>query len=97
MEFLASIIVRWPPDGDHDELDRLLAAETLRVDELAEAGILRRLWRMPGRWANWSLWEASDATALHEALTSLPMYPWVEITVHTLARHPSDPARVGES
>ena len=96
MEFLALIEVRWPPDRDREELARMLAAESARVDELTAAGMLRRLWRIPGRWANWTLWEAPDATALHEQLMSLPMSPWLEITVHPLARHPSDPARPEE-
>ena len=93
MEFLALIEVRSPPDRDPDELARTMAAETARVKELTEAGTLKRLWRIPGRWANWTLWEAPDATALHQGLTSLPMYPWLEITVHPLAVHPSDPER----
>ena len=49
------------------------------------------LWRIPGRWANWSLYDVADATALHEALTSLPLYPWMDIEVHPLAEHPNDP------
>jgi len=37
----------------------------------------------------------ADATALHEVLTSLPLYRWVKIDVHPLAAHPSDPERPG--
>jgi muconolactone D-isomerase len=96
MEFLASIEVRWSRGRDPDELDRTLAAERARVRELAAAGTLVRLWRVPGRWANWSLWQAPDATALHEAISSLPMYPWIEVSVHPLADHPNDPGRSTE-
>ncbi|MHB8490215.1 MAG: muconolactone Delta-isomerase, partial [Candidatus Dormibacteria bacterium] len=56
-----------------------------------QSGVIRRLWRVPGRRANWGVWEARDATALHGFLTSLPMYPWLSIAVHPLAAHPSDP------
>ena len=55
---------------------------------------MKRLWRVPGRWANWGLWEAPDATALHEALNSLPLWPWMSIRVHPLARHPNDPPTI---
>jgi muconolactone D-isomerase len=49
-----------------------------------------RLWRIPGRTANWGLWRANDATELHDALISLPCGP-MDIEVMPLARHPNDP------
>jgi muconolactone D-isomerase len=90
-EYLVEIEVRWPPDGDPARREELVAAEARRARELADAGILRRLWRIPGRWANVGLWRAPDATALHAAISSLPFYPWLEVTVRPLAEHPSDP------
>jgi muconolactone D-isomerase len=95
MEFLVRIQVEWPADRDLDELARLMTAERQRANELAAEGRIRRLWRVPGRTANWGVWEAPDATALHEVLTSLPLYRWVTIDVHPLAAHPSDPERPG--
>jgi muconolactone D-isomerase len=95
MEFLVHIEIRYPPDGDPDELARLVAAERLRGAELAAAGTIRRLWRVPGRRANWGVWEAADATALDAALASLPFFTWLDIEVHPLAQHPTDPERPG--
>ena len=92
MEFLVHIEVRWPSDGDSAELARLTAAEHDRAVALAREGTLRRLWRIPGQRANWGLWEASDATVLHKAISSLPFFPWLAVTVHPLALHPNDPA-----
>lgn len=93
MEFLVRIDVKWPPDGDAETKARLAEEEAARAAELAASGVLRRLWRIPGRWANYGLWEAKDATELHAALASLPFYPWLEIDVRPLAEHPSDPLR----
>ncbi|MBA3778168.1 MAG: muconolactone Delta-isomerase family protein [Chloroflexi bacterium] len=95
MEFLVHIEVEWPADGDPQELARLTAAERERAAQLAAEGRIRRLWRIPGRRENWGLWEAPDATALHESLMSLPFYPWLSIDVEPLAAHPSDPERPG--
>jgi muconolactone D-isomerase len=92
MEFLVSIDVVWPPDGDDELKSRLVVQEAQRARELGEAGIIQRLWRIPGRWANVGVWEAPDATALHEALSSLPLFPWLRTKVQPLAAHPSDPA-----
>lgn len=95
MQFLLNIEVTWPPDGDPAEKDRRIAAEHERSRELAEAGVIRRLWRIPGRWANWGLWEAPDATAIHDAVTSLPMWPYLAVEVYPLADHPNDPGAAG--
>lgn len=91
MEFLVEIEVLWPPDGDQGEKERLVAAEAQRARQLAADGVVLRLWRIPGRWANVGLWQAPDASALHDALSSLPLYPWLDVQVRPLARHPSDP------
>lgn len=89
MEFLVQITVNLPPDDDRKA--ELIEAEAARARELAAAGIIGRLWRIPGGWANVGIWRAADATALHEAISSLPLYPWLEVRVTPLARHPSDP------
>jgi muconolactone D-isomerase len=93
VEFLVRIDVKWPADGDPEMKARLVEAETARAAELAASGLLQRLWRVPGRWANYGIWEAGNATELHAALASLPFFPWLEIDVHPLADHPSDPLR----
>lgn len=93
MEFLVHIEVRWPPEGDPDELQRLTDAERVRGRELVAEGRIKRLWRIPGRRANWGLWEAADATELHTAISSLPFFPWLDVEVIPLAVHPTDPER----
>jgi muconolactone D-isomerase len=91
VEFLVRIEVQWPAESDPDEFARLTAQERTRARELAQDGRIRRLWRIPGRRANWGLWEADNATVLHEAIASLPLFPWLSVDVHPLAAHPSDP------
>jgi len=91
MEFLVEITNTWPADGDPDRKAGLALAESGRAAELARDGILKKLWRIPGTSRNVGLWVADDATALHAALTSLPFFPWLEITVRPLAAHPNDP------
>ena len=94
MEFLVNINVALPPGMASDERQELHAAEAVQAASLAAAGRLVRLWRIPGRTANWGLWRADDATELHDALTSLPLWPYMHIEVVPLARHPNDPAEL---
>lgn len=95
MEFLVKIEIAWPPHAPEEDRERIFADELRIGQSLAAEGKLRRLWRIPGRWANWSLYDVADATELHQALTSLPLYPWMDIEVHALAEHPNDPRAQG--
>ncbi|MDH6238113.1 muconolactone Delta-isomerase family protein [Cryobacterium sp. CG_9.6] len=95
MEFLVKIDINWPPETDEARRAEIFERELARGQELAREGKIRRIWRIPGRWANWSLYVVADATELHAALTSLPLYPWMDIEVHALAEHPNDPRALG--
>jgi muconolactone D-isomerase len=92
MEFLVHIAVNWPPDGDEQLKRSLVEREAKRASELVAEGIIVRLWRVPGRWANIGLWRAKDASDLHSAISTLPFFPWLDVTVEALASHPSDPS-----
>jgi len=88
MEFLVDIDIRLPTGLAEERRAALLEAEFARGSALAAAGVLRAVWRVPGRLANRGVWSAPDATALHEALVSLPMWQYMDVTVTPLARHP---------
>lgn len=78
------------PEGTADA-DDLKRRESLRACELAAQGTLLRLWRIPGRWANWGLWSARDEPELLAALDSLPLRPFIRLFVQPLEGHPNDP------
>ena len=88
MEFLVRIDIDLPADVTESRRRELLEAEAELGRELLASGALRRIWRVPGRWANVSLYDASDATELHALLTSLPLWPWMDVHVEPLATHP---------
>ena len=90
MEFLVRFEVNAPESMAPKERERLRSLERARAAEFREQGVLKRLWRVPGRRAVIGLWDAADATALHEALASLPMFPWMDVTLEPLAMHPQE-------
>lgn len=90
MEFLVRFETVIPAAMPMAERESLRSQERARASELREAGILIRLWRVPGRRAVIGLWEADDATALHGALASLPTFPWIDAIVEPLATHPQE-------
>jgi muconolactone D-isomerase len=93
VEFLVEIQVNLPPDMSAGERAALLERERARGLELKAAGTIVRIWRVPGRLANVGIWQAPDADVIHAALTSLPVFPWVDARVTALATHylESDP------
>jgi muconolactone D-isomerase len=60
-------------------------AEANRGRELQAAETIVRIWRIPGRTANVGIWRAPDPTSLHEAIASLPMFPYLRADVTPLA------------
>ncbi|MEU1517507.1 muconolactone Delta-isomerase family protein [Streptomyces sp. NPDC005811] len=93
MEFLVRTENLLPPDTPDDTREQLRKAERERAVELRQAGILKRLWRVPGRNATIGLYEAEDPAALHDALTSLPLWKWMDVSVEALATHPQEQKR----
>lgn len=92
MEFLVRTENKLPVDTPDELREELRGAERERALRLREAGILKRLWRVPGRNATVGLYEAADPAELHDALVSLPMWKWMDITVEALATHPQEKA-----
>jgi muconolactone D-isomerase len=90
VEFLVQIDVTLPASLPLDERQRLLAAELERGRALKAAGSIKAIWRIPGALRNVGIWEAADATELHDLISSLPLFPYLRSTVTALARHPID-------
>lgn len=90
--YLVQMEVRIPADLPAHERTRLINAEADRTQELAAAGTLVQLWRVAGRRANVGIWNAPTCEALHEALESLPLFPFLDIHVVPISRHPNAPA-----
>jgi muconolactone D-isomerase len=40
-----------------------------------------------------SLAHAATGRDARAAISSLPLWPWMDVTVHPLAEHPNDPGR----
>ncbi len=89
MLYCVRMDVRVPHDVDPDRFERLKAEEKARAQELQRAGAWRHLWRIAGQYSNISVFDVPDHDALHAILSSLPLFPFMEIVVTPLARHPS--------
>ena len=87
MLFIAQIAVHLPGDWTTDKLDRLAKAETERGMQCIKEERLKRIFRIVGQRANFSIWEADNPEELHRTLMSLPMYPYMDINVLAIMEH----------
>lgn len=94
LEFLVEITTTVPEGTSPGEVDRRRAAEAVQARKLAADGHLARLWRPAGELRSIGVWRAENETELHQTvLGSLPLRPWMTVTVTALASHPNDPGR----
>jgi muconolactone D-isomerase len=97
-EFLVELLTTTPAGTGPEEIDRRWAAEAVRVAELATAGHLFRMWRPQGEMRNIGIWRAETEEELHEkVLGTLPLRPWMSLSVTPLVSHPNDPGKLDDA
>ena len=94
-EFLVEITTSVPAGVTEEQVAERRAAEAVRARELAATGHLARLWRPVGEKRSIGVWRADDEAELREkVLGTLPLRPWMSLTVIPLESRPNDPGRV---
>jgi muconolactone D-isomerase len=89
MLFLAEMEVRLPPDMDPQQAQQLRDAEREYSQEAQRDGRWPHLWRVAGRYANVSVLDVASTDELHELLSGLPLFAYMDIRVTALAHHPN--------
>ncbi|MDK6202877.1 muconolactone Delta-isomerase [Oligella urethralis] len=89
MLYLVHMIVRIPRDLPKEEAQKIIAEEKAYSQELQRAGKWVHLWRITGEYANYSVFDVESNDELHDILSKLPLFPFMEIKVTPLAKHPS--------
>jgi muconolactone D-isomerase len=89
MLFHVTMEVNLPPDMPKAEADDIRAREKSYAQALMRQGKWPHIWRVAGRYANVSIFDVADNDELHALLSGLPLFPWMDIQVTALARHPS--------
>ncbi len=70
-------------------MDEIKRAEKERAIEIQKSGKWPHLWRVSGKYSNISIFDVESNDELHELLMSLPLFPFMEIEVTPLSKHPS--------
>ncbi|KRB75095.1 muconolactone delta-isomerase [Nocardioides sp. Root190] len=82
--------VRIPLDMDPGVKADLVAREKAYAQDVQRSGRWPHLWRIVGKYANVSIFDVESNDALHDVLSGLPLFPFMDIIVTPLATHPSD-------
>ncbi|NRP20489.1 Muconolactone Delta-isomerase [Ensifer adhaerens] len=89
MLFHVRMDVNIPDDLPQAEAAEIIVREKAYSQELQKSGKWRHIWRIVGQYANYSVFDVKDNAELHEILSGLPLFKFMEIEVTPLVRHPS--------
>ena len=81
--------VSLPADMPEAEANKLKADERDYAQRLQREGKWVELWRVVGEYANYSIFDVDSHDELHAMLSGLPLFPYLQIKVTPLTRHPS--------
>ncbi len=88
MLFHVTMAVRIPDGIEPEKIKDLASREHERAQELQRQGKWLHLWRVAGKYANVSVFDVQSPDELHDVLSSLPLYPFLEVEVTALSHHP---------
>ena len=89
MLYLVHMVVRLPEDMPTEKADDIKAREKAYAQDLQRSGKWAHLWRVVGEYANYSVFDVESNDELHQILSGLPLFPYMEVKVTALAQHPS--------
>ena len=89
MLFHVKMTVKLPQGMAPSQAAQLKADEKNMAKRLQHEGVWRHLWRIAGHYANYSVFDVPSVEALHDLLMQLPLFPYMDIEINGLCRHPS--------
>ena len=82
--------VHLPHDVDPQTRADIVAREKDYCQKLQRAGKWPHIWRIVGKYSNFSIFDVDSNDELHDLLSGLPLFPYMDIKTTPLAKHPSN-------
>ena len=89
MLFQVRMDVNIPKDMPVEQANEIKAVEKAYSQDLQRQGKWRHIWRITGQYSNISIFDVESNEESHNLLQGLPLYPYMNIEVMPLNRHPS--------
>ena len=87
MLFHVHMTVNIPHSLDKAQVEDLKAREKAMCQELQRKSKWLEIWRIVGRYANISIFDVESPAELHDILSGLPLFLFMDIQVTALCRH----------
>jgi muconolactone D-isomerase len=89
MLFMVEMTVNLPAGMPAAQADDIKTREKAYSQELQRSGKWAHIWRVVGEYKNVSIFDVDSNDELHALLSGLPLFPYMDIRVTALCRHPS--------
>lgn len=89
MKYMVQMTVNPPKDMDPQEWQGILRREKEYGQEFMKNGKFQHIWRIVGEFANVSIFDVESNDELHTILSGFPLFPYMDMNVTALAKHPS--------
>lgn len=89
MLFMVEMTVNLPTGMPAAQADDIKTREKAYSQELQRSGKWAHIWRVVGEYKNVSIFDVDSNDELHALLSGLPLFPYMDIRVTALCRHPS--------
>ncbi len=90
MLFHVHMRVNLPADMDPQTRADIVDREKGYSQDLQRRGKWPHIWRVAGEYANYSILDVDSNDELHQIISGLPLFPYMDVHVTPLATHPSD-------
>jgi muconolactone D-isomerase len=82
--------VKLPADMDPQTRAEIVDREKAYSQDLQREGKWPHIWRVVGEYANYSIFDVDSNDELHQIISGLPLFAYMNVHVTPLATHPSD-------
>lgn len=90
MLFHVHMEVNLPADMDPQTRAEIVDREKAYSQDLQREGKWPHIWRVVGEYANYSIFDVDSNDELHQIISGLPLFAYMNVHVTPLATHPSD-------
>ncbi|MDF0717495.1 muconolactone Delta-isomerase family protein [Muricauda sp. 334s03] len=89
MLYCVEMEVNIPETWDEEKIKDYITREQATSQKYQKSGEWVYLWRVAGQYSNISILNVESPDELHKILTELPLFPYMDITVKSLCKHPN--------
>lgn len=89
MLYIVEMDVNIPETWNEDKLNDYIVREKETSQKWQKSGKWVYLWRVAGQYSNVSVLDVESPDELHTIISSLPLFPYMNIKVKSLCKHPN--------